>query len=173
MCGSRQICLSGTNYDNVFFLVDEGREDPKTLIAGHYRPTRVTPIVAQHLMLLWSLVIFYGIRTSIDKEPNSFVIPQGGVGIRTLVPNPSGSGHEAVPCINHFAEENKDGCLNLIVCLMTCDCFSSIYLRVPCFGMQCVIVSLPGQTHFFGCFVYNMLVCMTVCLFICYLWHGS
>ena len=34
MRGSRKFCQSGSNFDNVFFLVDEGREDPNTTISG-------------------------------------------------------------------------------------------------------------------------------------------
>ena len=34
MRGSRKFCQRGSNTDNVFFLVDEGREDPSTTISG-------------------------------------------------------------------------------------------------------------------------------------------
>ena len=34
MRGSRTFCQRGSNFDNVFFLVDEGRKDPNTTING-------------------------------------------------------------------------------------------------------------------------------------------
>ena len=53
MCGSRKFCQRGSNFDNVFFLADEGREDPSATIAGHHRLVSETPLngvsmVAQH-----------------------------------------------------------------------------------------------------------------------------
>ena len=34
MRGSRKFCQRGPNFDNIFFLVDMGREDPSTTISG-------------------------------------------------------------------------------------------------------------------------------------------
>ena len=34
MRGSRKFFQSGSNFDYVFFLVDDGREDPNTTISG-------------------------------------------------------------------------------------------------------------------------------------------
>ena len=34
MRGSRKFCQRGSNFDNIVFLVDKGREDPSTTISG-------------------------------------------------------------------------------------------------------------------------------------------
>ena len=46
MRGSRKFCQTGSNFDNVFFVVDDdkGREDPKTTKAGHHWPASETPL---------------------------------------------------------------------------------------------------------------------------------
>ena len=89
-----------------------------------------------------------------DKYWYSFVISQGGVGIRTPVPHPSGSGHEAIICINHLAEEIRDGCLTLIVCLMTYD-----YLSVLVCGVWLCqfLVKLTSLDALFK-------ICLSVCM---------
>ena len=66
MRGSRQFCPRGSNFDNIFFsfffLVDEGRKDPKTIINGpswaRQRNAIIwwfagVPMMAQNLMLDW------------------------------------------------------------------------------------------------------------------------
>ena len=59
MRGSRK----GSNFDNFFLIVDDGREDPNTTICGRYHwPASETPfkwrfagvpLMAQHRMLAW------------------------------------------------------------------------------------------------------------------------
>ena len=60
MCGSRKLCQRGSNSENVFFCVDEGRLDQYSIKAGHHRPPSFTdgsmikrhfadgPMMAQH-----------------------------------------------------------------------------------------------------------------------------
>ena len=55
MRGSRKFCPRGSNFDNIFFLVGEGRYDANTTKSD-----------------------FQGIQTSITMEPSFFVIFQGG-----------------------------------------------------------------------------------------------
>ena len=47
MCGLRKFYQSGSNSDNVFYimfiLIDEGREDPNTTISGPSSVTSETP----------------------------------------------------------------------------------------------------------------------------------
>ena len=49
MRGSRKFCQGvRSNFVNIFFSVDERREDPNTTMRG-------MPMMAQHLMLFWLL----------------------------------------------------------------------------------------------------------------------
>ena len=64
MCGSRKIFQRGSKFDYVFFLVDEGRDDPKTTING---PS----------CWLGSFVVLQGIQASIARKSYIFVIFQG------------------------------------------------------------------------------------------------
>ena len=54
---SRKFCQRGSDFDNVFFLVDEGRDDPNTTISGPTSARQqtslkwsftVVPLMAQH-----------------------------------------------------------------------------------------------------------------------------
>ena len=85
----------------IFFLVDEGREDPRSKY--HYKRAIIGPPVKPHYMaFLWHAddgptlnaglvaAIFQGIRTCIARKPYIFVKFSGGSG--PPVP-PSGSAH--------------------------------------------------------------------------------
>ena len=92
MRGSRKFCQRGSKFDNVFFSWwgDRGSK-------YHYKWAIIGPPVKRHLndvslvgrwwpnieCWLGIFVIFRGIRTSIAKKPNIFVIFQGGGGFRT------------------------------------------------------------------------------------------
>ena len=51
MCGSRKNCQRGSDSDNVFF--DEGRENLKTLKAGHLQPASEMPLIGVWLASPW------------------------------------------------------------------------------------------------------------------------
>ena len=81
MRGSRKFCQRGSNFDNVCFKVDGGREDPCPTLSGpssarqrNFRlhadecPTLIAGLAA----------IFQGIRTCIARKPYIFVIFQCG-----------------------------------------------------------------------------------------------
>ena len=84
----------------VFFV--KGREDTITTKSGpssaHQRNSIKMTFAGGPNIVCWlsSFQIFHGIRTSIAKEPHSFVIFQGG-GAPDPLP-PSGSAHEASRC---------------------------------------------------------------------------
>ena len=74
MCGSREFCHMGSNFDN-FFLVDTN-----TTKSGPSPPRQRNAISLESRWCpniecwLGSLVIFQGIQTSMAKKPYSFVI---------------------------------------------------------------------------------------------------
>ena len=77
MRGSRKLCQRGSNSNNVFFVFDEGKEDPNITTS---RPSSAFkwcfaggPMMAQHKCWLCD---FQGIQTSIAKKPYIFVIFQ-------------------------------------------------------------------------------------------------
>ena len=87
---SRKFCQRGSDFDNGFFSVDKGRDDPNTAISG---PTSAHQRNACRTFDCWlgNLVIFLGIRTSIARKPYSVVIFRWWGGVCT--PIPSGSAH--------------------------------------------------------------------------------
>ena len=105
MRGSRKLCQGGGNFDLffLFFLVDEGREGPNTIISGPSSTRQRNaggpmkwrfaggPMIAQHWMPAWQLCDFQGIQTSIAKKTYIFVVFQGGP---DPLP-PSGSAHDS------------------------------------------------------------------------------
>ena len=82
MCGPRK---------SNFFLVDKEREDPNTTKTGR---TDDGPNIE---CWLGSFAIFQALRTSIAKEPYSFVMSRDWAGSGPPV-IPSGSAHDAVQC---------------------------------------------------------------------------
>ena len=92
MRGSRKLCRTGSNFDNVFllfcvFLVEKGREDAITTISGlSSARQRNANNMAFHLRadggrtlnagLAVLIVIFPGFRASIAKKPYLFLIFQ-------------------------------------------------------------------------------------------------
>ena len=49
----------------------------------------------------------------------------------------------SLKCCNHLYGEKRVGCFTLIVFLMSCGSVLSLFLTVPCVGLQCVIVVFP------------------------------
>ena len=43
-CADPESLSEGSNFDNVFYLVDEEGEDPNTLKVGHHWPASETPL---------------------------------------------------------------------------------------------------------------------------------
>ena len=88
-------------------MVDEGREDQNTPQSGSSSPLQGNVSLAGRWWsniecCLGCFVIFHGIQTSIDKEPYSFVIFQGGVGVGVRIPcPPSGSAQTFNAAVHH------------------------------------------------------------------------
>ena len=88
MHGSRNFCQWGPNYDKVFFIVDEERDDLNTTKCGPLSARQQNAIENGVLLADWwwpniecwlgSFVIFQGIRTSSAKKSYIFFIFQGG-----------------------------------------------------------------------------------------------
>ena len=73
MRGSRKFCQRGSNSDTIIFWLMRWDRIQIPLKASHHRPTSETPFKWSH----GSLVILYGIRTSIAKKPYIFLVFQG------------------------------------------------------------------------------------------------
>ena len=84
----QEVLSEGSNFDNVFVYVDEGRDDKGVIINGVLLAGRWWPKIEYWL---GKFVIFQAIQTSIAKQVSIFVIFQGGPD--SLSPASYGSAH--------------------------------------------------------------------------------
>ena len=97
MCVSRKFCQRGSNFENIFFLVDEGREDPNTtirrpLLAHHRNTVNGISLVCRWWPYFVALRFFRGSQPILLEKPIFLRFFRGGVGSGHPVPHPTPSG---------------------------------------------------------------------------------
>ena len=109
----------------------------------------VEKIIPERLFLFLSL-LFEGMAILVCLMENQLK-PWCHEGYKDLIYRVS-SHKKSTP--KHIGED-RAGLFTLIVLLMSCDCSCyviSVFLAVPWFGLQCVIVVFPDHTHLLFCF---------------------
>ena len=102
MRGSRTFCQRGSNFDNVFVLVDEERGDPSTTISGPLTACQRNADDGPTLNAGLVAAVFQGIRTCIVRKSLIFVFFQGGGVSGSPVPPPDPHMDQAGWLIRHI-----------------------------------------------------------------------